>query len=47
MTWTVLVISFIINSYGTFTNKEECLAAAQDLKNQGVKATCIQIDKAK
>ena len=47
MTWAILVVSFVSNIYGAFDAKDDCIAAAQALKNQGIVAVCIQIDKAK
>ena len=47
MTWAVLVISFVMNTYGVFENKDDCMDAARDLVRQGVKATCIQTARAR
>ena len=47
MTWAILVVSFVSNIYGAFDAKDGCIAAAQDLKNQRIKAVCVQIEKAK
>ena len=47
MMWAILLVSFVSNIYGAFDAKDECIAAAQDLKNQGIVAACIQIEKAK
>ena len=47
MTWAILVVSFVSNIYGAFDAKDDCIAAAQDLKSQGLKAVCVQIEKAK
>ena len=43
----ILVISFVSNIYGAFENKDDCIAAAIDLKNQGIKAVCVQIEEKK
>ena len=45
--WAILVVSFITNTFGSFENKDDCITATRDLKSQGIKAVCVQIEEKK